>query len=199
MTITLEERAPRPVLRTADVYQTDPREDVMSYSDRLLSVVADFRNGGIPEGCNARSMVGKSKTSNEVALRLYATVERDAEGQSRFGAVGFRARGCLAVTACGSMVAQMLEGRTFAQARQLTSGQLREALDGVPADKAYTLDYAICAVHGVMADYLAGFEGVSLCEAEADYCAGACGACLPAPHCSLRDRRLDERVAAMKR
>ena len=57
----------RHVLRTADVYQTEIEDGVTGYSDTLLSVVANFRNGGAPEGFNAQSMVGKSKRG-EVAL-----------------------------------------------------------------------------------------------------------------------------------
>ena len=40
----------RHVLRTADVYQTEIEDGVTGYSDTLLSVVANFRNGGAPEG-----------------------------------------------------------------------------------------------------------------------------------------------------
>lgn len=66
----------RHVLRTADVYQTEIEDGVTGYSDTLLSVVANFRNGGAPEGFNAQSMVGKSKRG-EVALRLFAVIDHD--------------------------------------------------------------------------------------------------------------------------
>ena len=66
----------RHVLRTADVYQTEIEDGVTGYSDTLLSVVANFRNGGAPEGFNAQSMVGKSKRG-EVALRLFAVIDPD--------------------------------------------------------------------------------------------------------------------------
>ena len=38
--------AERVLLRTADVYQTEAEDDVTSYSDELLAIVADFKNSG---------------------------------------------------------------------------------------------------------------------------------------------------------
>lgn len=45
----------RHVLRTADVYQTEIEDGVTGYSDTLLSVVANFRNGGAPKGSTPRA------------------------------------------------------------------------------------------------------------------------------------------------
>ena len=36
----------RVLLRTADAYQTESMDEVTGYSDKLLSIVADYRNGG---------------------------------------------------------------------------------------------------------------------------------------------------------
>ena len=44
----------RAVIRTADVYQTIIDDGVSGYSDTLLAVVANFSNGGAPEGFNAQ-------------------------------------------------------------------------------------------------------------------------------------------------
>ena len=41
------------LLRTADVYQTEVDDEVAGYSDKLLAIVADYHNGGRPEGMNA--------------------------------------------------------------------------------------------------------------------------------------------------
>ena len=47
------------LLRTADVYQTEVDDEVAGYSDKLLAIVADYHNGGRPEGMNAQAMGGK--------------------------------------------------------------------------------------------------------------------------------------------
>lgn len=123
-----EERA---VIRTADVYQTESEIGTTGYSDTLLSVVATSDNSGAPEGFNARCMVGKSKRG-EVAMRLFAIVD---PVERRFVRVGFKSRGCLAMTACSSTVCAMLEGKTFDEALAITGDDIKTALDGVPWDR----------------------------------------------------------------
>ena len=100
----------RAVIRTADVYQTEVEAGTGGYSDTLLAVVANFRNSGAPEGFNAQSMVGKSKRG-EVALRLFAVIDPATE---TFVRMGFKSRGCLAMTACASTICSMVEGKSFA-------------------------------------------------------------------------------------
>ena len=115
----------RAVIRTADVYQTEVEAGTAGYSDTLLSVVANFKNSGAPEGFNAQCMVGKSKRG-EVALRLFAVIDPETE---TFVRAGFKARGCLAMTACASVVCSMIEGRTFAEALAITPDDVKAALD----------------------------------------------------------------------
>lgn len=183
----------RHVLRTADVYQTEIEDGVTGYSDTLLSVVANFCNGGAPEGFNAQSMVGKSKRG-EVALRLFAVVDPDTE---RFVRVGFKARGCLAVTGCASVVCSMLEGRTFDEALAITTNDVKTALDGVPVDKVYTLHFAVEAIRALIGDYLA-HRGATLEELDALVpCDAMSVPCIICEHCSFRSTRVELKVAGM--
>ena len=183
----------RHVLRTADVYQTEIEDGVTGYSDTLLSVVANFRNGGAPEGFNAQSMVGKSKRG-EVALRLFAVIDHDTR---TFVRAGFKTRGCLAMTGCASATCSMIEGRTFDEALALTIEDVREAVGGVPAGKANTLTFSVEAVRALIGDFLAR-EGAGLAELDAVVpCDSYSVACLMCEHCSLRDTRTDLLVAAM--
>ena len=108
----------RAVIRTADVYQTEVEAGTGGYSDTLLAVVANFRNSGAPEGFNAQSMVGKSKRG-EVALRLFAVIDPATE---TFVRMGFKSRGCLAMTACASTICSMVEGKSFAEALAIRHG-----------------------------------------------------------------------------
>ena len=181
----------RHVLRTAVVYQTEIEDGVTGYSDTLLSVVANFRNGGAPEGFNAQSMVGKSKRG-EVALRLFAVIDPETE---RFARVGFKARGCLAVTGCASVVCSMLEGRTFDEALAITTDDVKAALDGVPVDKVYTLHFAVEAIRALIGDYLA-HRGATLEELDAVVPCNAMGVpCIICEHCSFRSTRVDLKMA----
>ena len=110
------------------MFQTTVVDGVVGYSDKLLSVVALFRNNGAPEGFNAQSMAGKSK-KGAVALRLFAVIDPDT---NTFERVGFKARGCLAMTACASMICMMLEGRSLEEALSITPEALAAELDAFP-------------------------------------------------------------------
>ena len=182
------------LLRTADVYQTAVGDDVESYSDTLLAVVANFKNAGRPEGFNAQSMAGKSKRG-EIACRLFAVVDPDTRIVRK---AGFKARGCLAITACASVVCSMMEGRRLEDALAITVDDVREALDGVPAGKTNTLYFAVEAVRGLVGDYLVR-EGATLAELDAVVgCDESSVACMMCEHCSLRTMRTEMLVDALE-
>lgn len=177
----------RHVIRTEDVYQMETEEGVAGYSDTLLSVVANFKNSGIPEGTNAQCMIGKSKRG-EVALRLFAVIDPATE---TFLRVGFKSRGCLAMTACASMVSMMLEGMTLDEALALEQSDIIKRLDGVPADKSYTAYFAAEAARALVGDYLVN-QGLDLKQLDARVvCDASDISCVMAEHCSLRDTRLE--------
>lgn len=177
----------RVVIRTADVYQTETENGTVGYSDTLLSVVANFKNSGAPEGFNAQCMVGKSKRG-EVALRLFAVVDPEREA---FVEVGFKTRGCLAMTACASVICIMLEGKTFEQALTITGDDVKKALDGVPWDRSHTVYFAIEGVRCLIGDFLIR-DGASVEELDGRVsCDSLSVPCMVCEHCSLRDARVD--------
>lgn len=183
----------RAVIRTADVYQTEIEAGTAGYSDTLLAVVATYKNSGAPAHFNAQSMVGKSKRG-EVALRLFAEIDPDAQ---TFMHVGFKTRGCLAMTACASTVCSMIEGKTFAEALAIGPDDVREAIDGVPWDKVHTLYFAAEGVRALVGDYLIR-QGANRADLDVsvpcDECSVPCAMC---EHCSLRDARVELLVDSM--
>ncbi|WP_242369858.1 iron-sulfur cluster assembly scaffold protein [Adlercreutzia muris] len=177
----------RVLLRTADAYQTESMDEVAGYSEQLLSIVADYRNGGRPEGFNAQAMVGKSKRG-EVAFRLFARVN---PATRVIEAAGFKTRGCLAMTGCASVTCTMIEGRTLQEALALTTDEVRAAVGGVPAGRANTLAFSVEAVRALVGDFLVR-EGAGLEELDAMVPCDLYGVdCLMCEHCSLRDTRND--------
>lgn len=180
----------RVLLRTPDVYQTEAQDDIGAYSDRLLSIVADFRNSGEPEDSNAQSMVGKSKRG-EVACRLFARID---PATGIIEAAGFKSRGCLAMTACASAACLLIEGKGVEQALELDIEDIREYVGGVPAGKVNALHFAVCAVRALVGDMLLR-EGANLAELdEAVPCDEGSISCMMAEHCSLRQSRLECRM-----
>ncbi len=185
----------RVLLRTADVYQTEAQDDITSYSDRLLSIVADFKNSGQPEGANAQSMVGKSKRG-EVACRLFARIDPD---MGIIQAAGFKARGCLAMTACASAACLLIQGKGIEEACQVGVEDIRAFVDGVPAGKVNALHYAACGIKALVGDFLLR-DGASLTELEeAVPCDEGSLSCIMAEHCSYRQSRLEKRMEEEER
>ncbi|MEG0777021.1 MAG: iron-sulfur cluster assembly scaffold protein [Raoultibacter sp.] len=181
--------ADRAVIRTADVYQNERELGVVGYSETLLSVVANFKNSGAPEGFNAQCMVGKSKRG-EVALRLFAIIDPETE---TFVRAGFKSRGCLAMTACASAICSMIEGKTFDEALAITPENLRDSLDGVPSDKIYTIYFATEGVRALIGDYMIARDA-TIEDLDARIPCEASGvACLLCEHCSLRTGRIELR------
>ncbi len=180
----------RVLLRTEDVHQTEVADDVATYSDALLSVVADFKNSGEPAGTNAQAMVGKSKRG-EVACRLFARVDSET---GIIEAAGFKARGCLAMTGCASAACTLIEGKGIEEAAALSQDDISAFVDGVPSDKIHALHFAACAVKALVGDFLLR-DGASLQELdEAVPCDEGSVSCIMAEHCSLRQSRLDARM-----
>ena len=180
----------RVLLRTADVYQTEVADEVTSYSERLLAIVADFKNSGAPEGFNAQSMVGKSKRG-EVACRLFARIDPQT---GIIEAAGFKARGCLAMTGCASAVCAFIEGKGIEDALAVTVDDVSGMVDGVPSDKAHALYFAVCALRALVGDFLLR-DSASLAQLdEAVPCDELSVPCIMAEHCSLRQSRLECRM-----
>ncbi len=180
----------RVLLRTADVYQTEAEDDITSYSDTLLSIVADFKNSGEPEGSNAQAMVGKSKRG-EIACRLFARINPDT---GIIEAAGFKTRGCLAMTACASAACLLIQGKGVEEALQVGIEDIRAYVDGVPAGKVNALHYAACAIRALVGDFLLR-DGAGLAEVnEAFVCDEGSISCIMAEHCSYRQSRLEKRM-----
>lgn len=180
----------RRVIRTADVYQQQNENGTAGYSDTLLSVVANFKNSGIPEGCNARSMCGRSK-HGEVACQLFGVID---PATNTIEHIGFKSRGCIAMTAGSSEICILAYKKTLEEALAITVDDLRDALDGVPSDKLYTLYFAVEALHGLIGDYLLNTGGLQAVDSQAP-CDSSSINCIMCEHCSLRDLLVDARIA----
>lgn len=177
-----------PFLRTPDMYQIENDAPITEYSERTLDLIADAKNGGIPEGANAFCSVGKEKRGT-VQMQLFAVIDPATE---TFGEVGFRSHGCLAAIACATALATMLRGKTFERALAITGDEILEAVGGLPLGRKYTLTYAVEAVKALIGDYLLRVKGCTLAElSEVVRCDSMCPNCLLTENCSLRDSRVD--------
>lgn len=180
-----------PFLRTPDMYQIENDAPITEYSERSLNLIADAKNGGIPNGANAFCSVGKEKRGT-VQMQLFAVVDPETE---TFVEVGFRSHGCLAAIACATALADMLRGKTFTEALAITSQDILEAVDGLPVGRKYTLTYAVEAVRALVGDYLLRIKGYTIAQLnEVVRCDNMCPNCLLTENCSLRDERVDQEL-----
>ena len=108
----------------------------MSYSEIFKDHIAHPRNAGELPDANATA-----EETNPVCgdrLRLSLRIHDD-----RIQAARFLAYGCPATLACGSALAEMLEGMTVEEALQLKRKEIVSAVGGLPTRKQHAAALAI--------------------------------------------------------
>ena len=108
----------------------------MAYSDTFKDHLVNPRNAGMLEGADA-----EVEQSNPVCgdrLRLALRV-RDR----RIEAARFLAYGCPPTLACGSALAEMLEGMTLEEAARVTRAEIDKAAGGLPPRKQHAAALAV--------------------------------------------------------
>ena len=99
------------------------------------------RNGGVMENPDLTGHAGTPRRGAFLILYL-----RVADG--RIAASKYHTVGCGPTIACGSMLSELVVGRSIDDCRELTAENLIEALDGVPPDKLDCPAMAIAALRG---------------------------------------------------
>ena len=109
------------------------------FSETLTEHVMAPRNAGVMEDPD---LTGHAGTPGRGAfLILFLKVQDD-----RIAAAKYQTYGCGPTIAAGSMLTELIVGRTIAECRELTTDDLIAALDGVPPDKLHCPALAIGAL-----------------------------------------------------
>jgi nitrogen fixation NifU-like protein len=108
----------------------------MSYSDTFRDHIAHPRNVG--ELSNANAIAEETNPVCGDRLRLSLRIIDD-----RIEAARFLAYGCPPTLACGSALAEMLEGMSLEAAQSLTKDQIVKAVGGLPSRKHHAAALAI--------------------------------------------------------
>jgi nitrogen fixation protein NifU and related proteins len=103
-------------------------DGALRYSDTVLDHYRNPRNVGEIPGTAAVAQAGDPATGD--VLRISLRIEGDVIAEARF-----KAFGCTASIAAGSMTTMLLEGRTLDEAARLTNLDVVRALDGLPQPK----------------------------------------------------------------
>ena len=108
----------------------------MSYSETFKDHLANPRNAGELADANAAA----EQTNPVCGDRLHLSLRlRDG----RIEAARFLAYGCPPTLACGSVLAEMIEGMKVTEAMTLTRKEIADALGGLPTRKHHAAALAI--------------------------------------------------------
>ena len=111
----------------------------MPYSVAFKDHLTNPRNAGELENANA-----VAEETNPVCgdrLRLSLLVQK-----GRIEAAGFLAYGCPPTLACGSVLTELIQGKSVQEAMKLTRADLLNALGGLPSRKQHAAALAVATL-----------------------------------------------------
>ena len=106
------------------------------YSNRFKDHLAHPRNAGELADANAVADEKNPVCGDRIRLSLIVS---DGVIQS----ARYLAYGCPPTLVCGSMLTELITGKTIEEARQMTKGDLVEAIGGLPSRKHHAAALAI--------------------------------------------------------
>jgi len=101
---------------------------------------------------NAGELVGSSaavEVSNPVCGDIMQLAVRFSEG--RIAEARFKTRGCVTAIACGSLLTELIRGKTLAEACRITHTEISDALGGLPPSTVHGSQLACDALEAVLA------------------------------------------------
>jgi NifU-like protein involved in Fe-S cluster formation len=116
----------------------------MPYSLTFKDHIANPRNAGELPDANATGQETNPVCGDRLRLSL-----RVAEG--RIEAAGFLAYGCPPLLVCGSVLTELIIGKTIREALQLTRSHLVAAVGGLPSGKQHAAALAIETLQSALA------------------------------------------------
>jgi nitrogen fixation protein NifU and related proteins len=116
------------------------------YSETLTDHVMAPRNSGVIENADLTGHAGSP--GRGAFMILYLRVQDE-----RITAAKYHTVGCGPTIASGSMLTEMIAGKSIAESRELTVENLIEALDGMPPDKLHCPALAIGALRDALAKW----------------------------------------------
>lgn len=118
------------------------------YSPQLLDHFQNPRNAGDIPGADATTEMENPVCGDVLRLSLRIQAGRISEAR-------FKAKGCVPAMACGSVLTELVLGKTVAEARMLKREDLITAVGGLPQASAHAAQLAL----DVLATTLCAYEG----------------------------------------
>ena len=115
----------------------------MSYSNTFKDHLAHPRNAG--ELPDATAVADQENPVCGDRLRLSLILKND-----RIETARYLAYGCPPTLVCGSVLTELITGKSVSEARQITKGELVEAVGGLPSRKHHAAALAIAALNSAL-------------------------------------------------
>jgi len=115
----------------------------LPYSAKFKEHLAHPRNAG--ELAEANAAADETNPICGDRLRLSLLVKND-----RIEAVRYLAYGCPPTLVCGSVLTELVSGKTTEEAKQLTRSDLLDAIGGLPSRKHHAASLAIETLHSAL-------------------------------------------------
>lgn len=113
------------------------------YSPQLLDHFQNPRNPG--EVANPDASVQMENPACGDILKLTLKIS-----DGRIGDIRFRAKGCVPAMACGSVITELVKGKTVLEARAISREQLISYVGGLPEASAHASYLAIDALNAAL-------------------------------------------------
>ena len=113
------------------------------YSPQVIDHFEHPRNAGDLADADARVLVENPACGDILEL----AVKMDG---GRIREIRFRAKGCVPAMACGSLITELVSGRTVDEAVAVTKETIAEKIGGLPAASGHAAQLAVEAVRAVV-------------------------------------------------
>lgn len=113
------------------------------YSPQLLDHFEHPRNAGDVADADARVRVENPACGDILELSIRTQAGRICE-------IRFRAKGCVPAMACGSLITQMIDGKTVEEARAITKEMVVKEIGDLPSASGHAAQLAIDALRTVL-------------------------------------------------
>jgi nitrogen fixation NifU-like protein len=113
------------------------------YSDAVLDHFQNPRNAGTLDPATAVVSVENPVCGDLLELSVRIEAGRIAEAR-------FRTRGCVTALACSSLLTELLQGKSPAEAGEITAEQISQALGGLPPATSHGAQLARDAVQALI-------------------------------------------------
>jgi nitrogen fixation NifU-like protein len=113
------------------------------YSAQLLDHFEHPRNAGDLYHADARVRVENPACGDILELSIKVVGERIAEAR-------FLAKGCVPAMACGSLITEMIAGKTIQEARGISKEDVVKEIGGLPSASGHAAQLAVDALRAAL-------------------------------------------------